>query len=1241
MHLSSLVQMRNDVWGRAGFIPARRARPARQDGRDKPGPTCRSVSNSLLQGSVIRHLFGAVLIAAVEAAALPPPGAGEWVKPETTNGTVELTVQNGLFAIQYDLLPTVPVLHGNRTRFICDADILLKKPRALSPDTERICFESKGLIPDSREVHNAVVLQPIVRDANGELFYFVPGKGGNLNPSAKGWNAYSTAGFFAGEAGAAAQDMYATGGTPDNSRPDGKLELIGIRLHVTQAASAADAGRGKGPDKSVKGVLYLGEIEEKPFKVPFAHPFAYADAFLKEKGQYTFAAQVTDEFQGTPVREFRRTLAFDPADPASGRHELEFPLGPDGHYWIDYQVIAEDGSTVTSGFIKHQVLGNPDTVPLKPVALTEAPSIGYMRLNPGDPRKGVCASNEPYQVTVRIFPKGKKDVKLQYRLYPYYCKDVLSTGDQALTFPDAQPRDVVLAFEPQGAFTAFRLVLTLTEAGKTIDLRTYFFGRKTNPAEHRDKPGMRTDRREIKKIPYNRLTYCIADADNKPGALTFGELHRTFREYLANTHEFVPHHTYMVELNDFEILPGVYDFAVLDDVMDAAADYGCKVTVRFAHADKHSGPYRWGKFSRQISAEGAVIDMLSYGAYEVTDPALNKMWLDAYRAFYDRYNRHTAFEGYYIMLPAGEWIVVDQPWAGTIAGYSPIAAESFREYLQKTLKLSIADLNKRWGATYRSFDEVAPPLPTFRDGAKPDLRMSWMDFCRFKNGLGADFWIPKAVNGIRSYDDDRITIAYGRPSSYPDLYGKLDYGHNGGNHSLDHRGEYQAAWLKGGIGWITEPIHPLGWGAQNDPGKNGWVLDVSIWTMISQAGGGGANLHVYYSPVPTLDLLRHQGAFYALDRYEKFKPLLRELHQAELLPQTAEIAVHQDKGTLFTKHRTTFGARLGDLRRWFSLLEDDGIPHAELSAFPDASFKLVVPNILDEVISLQTFNRYVSMVKEGGSKMIIAANTGKHVPELGSDPFQLLKALGIAVPAAPYVVNGHVSAKTTRPNPLFPDNSSVDFQTVSTMREQLKSPDVIANFWQYSYRWIPETDYFGYYPGHQPGGIVFAQFADGGAAASLHQVGKGEVIVFWGTPDISGHKLKNMMTRAADWAKVVNPLKDAEVPNFTELANKTLKRHYGLFYLEWQFGSFRVKFPQCPDGDFFCDEMVSDRRIGRRSGKELREKGMILDWRQGDSPLKVVRMVPAGIVPPHVGRQLSGQVAGVPQGRQAVWAAGG
>ena len=51
----------------------------------------------------------------------------------------------------------------------------------------------------------------------------------------------------------------------------------------------------------------------------------------------------------------------------------------------------------------------------------------------------------------------------------------------------------------------------------------------------------------------------------------------------------------------------------------------------------------------------------------------------------------------------------------------------------------------------------------------------------------------------------------------------------------------------------------------------------------------------------------------------------------------------------------------------------------------------------------------------------------------------------------------------------------------------------------------------------------------------------------------------------------------------------------------------RQKLKQC--------KMVADQKIGRCSGTRLRDEGLRLEWRKGDSPLKIVRAIPATRVP--------------------------
>jgi hypothetical protein len=195
-------------------------------------------------------------------------------------------------------------------------------------------------------------------------------------------------------------------------------------------------------------------------------------------------------------------------------------------------------------------------------------------------------------------------------------------------------------------------------------------------------------------------------------------------------------------------------------------------------------------------------------------------------------------------------------------------------------------------------------------------------------------------------------------------------------------------------------------------------------------------------------------------------------------------------------------------------------------------------------------------------------------------------------------------------NPLFAKGSKVEFFTLADLHQDIRTDHVKKNFWEYPYRWIPETDYFGYYPENKKvNGEVLARFASGGVAMSLHKVGKGKVIVFWGTPDMSRKKLKGMMAKAAKWAGVTNPRLNSPIPLTTEGHSDLLKRHYALLYQETP-GSYTQKLLSVPDGEFFVDDMVSDQKLGVFTGKELRETGVPVVFTEGYSPLKIIRMIP-------------------------------
>ncbi len=522
-------------------------------------------------------------------------------------------------------------------------------------------------------------------------------------------------------------------------------------------------------------------------------------------------------------------------------------------------------------------------------------------------------------------------------------------------------------------------------------------------------------------------------------------------------------------------------------------------------------------------------------------------------------------------------------------------------------------MDKKRCGHYKDWSQVQAPAPEFTLGAKPDLRMSWVDFCKFKNYMNTDYWFPTLCKSIRKYDSNHVIVVYGTPNK---VEGLADYGHNGGNTFMPNDiGCYVNAWKKYKTGWITEPSQPFEWADGNDPNGLSWTLDWSIWVMTAQAGAGGENLHVWWDPYQYKDgLVGLYGGNFAYDRLQKYEPILNELHDMTLIIPSQQIAVLQDPYTLWCKEKTTFTPRLADLSRWFELLTFDGVPYEKFNPDKISDYKLILPNILDEVESEKNINLLVTAVKKYGAKMIICANTGEYCPEEANKRFVLLRALGINPPEGLYnLTDRNVFAEVTADNPLFSKGTKIKFYTLADFSHDLRS-DTLKNynvFWNFPYRFIPETNYFGYYKNNKnTNGKVLARFSNGSVALSLNKIGKGEVIVFWGTPDYREQYLKGMMAKAAVWAKVkTGNLTKSNPLLMLEGYNKTLDRWYILLYDYGDIpGTYYQKFPDIPAGDWFVDELVSDEKLGTYTGEELRNGKLPITYIYGYSPLKIFRL---------------------------------
>jgi len=1080
------------------------------------------------------------------------------------------------------------------------AELLLDQPITLEEGNAHVVFEARGVDPGaSTRGAQATWLRPIIEDEAGVRFFYYTTAYPHLSPGQKTWGTWMTQDFAVSEAGGAADQMYEVRGAASHHRPKGKLRFRGFELLL----------RGK-LEQDLRGSVAVGEISFPPSRMPYRDPFAYADSLLPAvKGVYEYGVRVSNEYQGKPLRELTGKLEYDPADVSSARQKLDIPLGLDDIYWITYQLRDEQGNPVLQKSLQYEVNGNTGAEDLQPVDPAARPPFGVLRIDPEAKYSGVYPADKAPRIPVRVFGKPREKLQIRWEVSPYDFPTTLEQGELEVVVGEKGYVDTSVPLHWEKGRDAYRLKLSARAGEKTIETQQYAFGRKTDFSQpYQGRIGKITDRDLIKRNAYMRLTY-VGDRAFRPKSEA--EARAEFEVELDEMGMVTRNITHMIESTDVEVLPGVFHFTLLDQLMDAAADRGCALTLRITVADGKLFP--WQKYNRTRNYNGLEVRLLNKDQLlpVPSDPRYIAIYDRAFRALYDRYRTHPGFQGYYVMAAMGDWAdaYVELPQIGTVSGYDPSTAQAFREYLQIILGLNLDQLNQRWESSYKSWEEVEPIPPDFSGGATPDLRRSWLDFSEFKTSWNQK-WFERVAGRIREYDQDHIIICY---TQYPDGFlGVADYLHNGGNHFLQSEGSLVDAWEKHRLGWITEPHHPYRWAAYGDPQEKGWVLDWSVFISTLQAGAGGANLQMYYDPTTGRDIVSHYGGETSLDRFTKYTSILNELQKITVVRPRREIAILEDPSTTYAKHRTVFLSRAKDLRRWFELLKFNGIPFEEFRAGNVSQYKLVLPNILDEVMREENQEMIENFVRQGG-RTVLTPNTGRFSTEPGKQAFALLRRLDIQPPTGKFDIEGTEVIARGGKNKAFPALSAgIPFYSLAKQEAEksggtLKLPE---NFQKWPYRFIPATDYFGSFHGDKTtSGEVLARFADGSIAVTLHKVGKGEVLVLWGTPDIQSPVTQQFMREIVRWAGISQDEEVDPIPFMVEADNPKLGRHYALLFQE-EPGNYQKKIPLVGDGEWFVDDIVTDERMGIFSGKEMREQGLALVYGKGFSPLKVLRMSP-------------------------------
>jgi hypothetical protein len=173
--------------------------------------------------------------------------------------------------------------------------------------------------------------------------------------------------------------------------------------------------------------------------------------------------------------------------------------------------------------------------------------------------------------------------------------------------------------------------------------------------------------------------------------------------------------------------PGRYDFSTLDSALENAAAVGLPVTITLRFFDRQVPEWLAGENMRDQDGK----THFGYSGFQSRSPSYwgpraRSSYLRLIEALVKRYRGNTAilawqfFYGYNDSFYLGMW--QNRP---TVYDYSNFSQEQYRHYLSQVRKFSLADINRRYGTGYKSWEELAQPKPTF---GVLNVSAVWHDF---------------------------------------------------------------------------------------------------------------------------------------------------------------------------------------------------------------------------------------------------------------------------------------------------------------------------------------------------------------------------------------------------------------------------------------------------------------------------------------------------------------------------------
>jgi hypothetical protein len=205
--------------------------------------------------------------------------------------------------------------------------------------------------------------------------------------------------------------------------------------------------------------------------------------------------------------------------------------------------------------------------------------------------------------------------------------------------------------------------------------------------------------------------------------------------------------------------PNEYDWSSLDAGLRNAAAVGLPVTITMRFFDRQVPA--WLTAENMRDQEGRT--HFGYSGFESRCPSYwgpqaRASYLRLIAAMVQRYRANRAilawqfFYGYNDSFYLGMWQNRE-----TVYDYSSFSQAKFRQYLAEVKQLSLRQLGRRYGTSYRSWEEVSQPKPTF---GVFNVSRAWHDFQDYRM-WSIERMFDDMFSTVRRLDDRPLIMYYG------------------------------------------------------------------------------------------------------------------------------------------------------------------------------------------------------------------------------------------------------------------------------------------------------------------------------------------------------------------------------------------------------------------------------------------------------------------------------------------------